>query len=578
MNTVTLLPIAQGSQVASYLWRKLSRRRLALAGVLLLFLLESATALIVPLVIGQIVDGLTQHDMPQGFPWMIGALLFAALSTGVLTWLGAVRLARVAETIIAELREDFVEAALKLPRSTVESAGAGDVVTRASDDISEVSSNLPEVLPRFFVSTFTIVLIASTLITLDWRFLLTFLLCAPLYVLTVRWYVRTAPQVYQEQRAVESIRGQHILGTLDNLDTVLAHRIGGQQLERIEKSSWDKVRWAMRTRIIQNRMFGRLNISQGVGLIAVLSVGMWLAFHGEATAGAVTAAALLFQRIVGPVQALIFVMDDLQAATSSLSRLVGVIDVPPMERHSLGDSAALNERSVTRVSHLGFSYPGGREVLKDVNLEIRSGETIAVVGATGSGKSTLAALVAGVYQPQSGVIERGIPANQIYSLSQETHVFMGTVRANLTVASPDASEDELHQALQSVGAGYLVDQLSEGLDTVVGQGGLTLEPAQAQHLALARLHLLHPQLVILDEATAEADSADAGMLDCASRVVTQQTAALIIAHRLSQVVEADRIVVMDRGRIVENGTHEELLATQGVYSELWQAWSAGVTR
>ena len=288
MSNQHLLSVAGSSQISSYLWQMLRGRCLALLGVLLLFLAESATALVVPLLIGRIVDLLNtngSNGVPESFPQMIALLIGAAFAAGLFAWLGGVGIARITETVIAEIREDYVGAALRLPRSTVETAGTGDVVTRASDDIAQVSGTLPDVLPRFFVSIFTVVLIAGTITSIDWRFLLIFLALTPLYVVHVRWYLRTGPPVYRKQRAVESVRGQHILGTLDNLDTVSAHQLGAHQLDRVSVSSWDKVRWAMRTRIVQNWLFGRLNIAQAIGIFAVLGLGVWLAFRGRSHPG-----------------------------------------------------------------------------------------------------------------------------------------------------------------------------------------------------------------------------------------------------------------------------------------------------
>lgn len=359
-----------------------------------------------------------------------------------------------------------------------------------------------------------------------------------------------------------------------------AHQLGAHQLDRVSVSSWDKVRWGMRTRIVQNWLFGRLNIAQAIGIFAVLGLGVWLAFRGEVKPGAVTAADLLYQRIIGPVNGLMYVMDDFQEALSSLSRLVGVVEVRYKSegQHNSDTSPADNQnRPLVKIQDLDFAYPNGFQALKGIDVDIAPGETIAVVGATGSGKSTLASLVAGVYPPSSGRLERSIAADEVYSLSQETHVFIGTVRSNLTLAKPEATEQEIIDALHRTGAHGFVMALPEGLDTAGGHGARNLEPAQAQHLALARMSLLNLPLIILDEATAEADSADAEVLNKASLAITANSAAIVTAHRLSQAVSCDRILVMDNGRIIESGTHEQLLDTETSYARLWQAWSEGAT-
>ncbi|MEB4613141.1 ABC transporter ATP-binding protein, partial [Leucobacter sp. M11] len=226
------------------------------------------------------------------------------------------------------------------------------------------------------------------------------------------------------------------------------------------------------------------------------------------TPGEVTAAALLFLRTVAPIAALLFVMDDLQSALAALGRLVGVINRAPAvtgaaeaagQPDQPGQAEPLPEGVLVRVADASFGYADGAPVLVGVSLSLRVGETLAVVGATGSGKSTLAALIAGVYRPGAGLVQRGVGEERIVTVAQEAHVFAATLRENLTLAAPAASDDVLRAALSRAGAEQAAAALPEGLDTPVGHGGHPLEAALAQHLALARVELADPAVVILDE-------------------------------------------------------------------------------
>ncbi|MET0419358.1 MAG: ABC transporter ATP-binding protein [Actinoplanes sp.] len=573
-----MLPVADGRTVAARVWRMLAGRRLALCGIVLLFLLEAGLALVFPLVVGSLVDSVRAADgsgVPASFWWQVALLPATAIAAGVLAWVATRALARLAETAVAELREDYVAAALDLPRATIETAGTGDVVTRASDDIAQISGTLPDVLPRLSVAALTMILVAGGLAVLDPWFLAGYAVTVPLYALTVRWYLRTAPGVYVSERAAESARGHEILGTLTQLPTVTAHRLEHRQLARIRTASWQTVRWAMRTRIVQNRMYGHLNVTELLGLLVVLGIGVRLALSGEASAGEVTAAVLLFLRTVAPIAELLFLMDELQSALASLGRIIGVTSARPDTSGGATGGTRGDAGPAVEVAGVHFAYRPGRPVLTAVDTRIDDRTVLAVVGATGSGKSTLAALIAGVYEPTAGEIVRRVDPQRIVTVTQETHVFAGTVRDNLTLAAPGATDDQVTGALRQVGAEHIVGRLPDGLDTEVGDGGHAVTAAQAQHLALARLALADPALVILDEATAEADTADTAVLDRATTAVTAGRSALVIAHRLSQARAADRIVVLQDGRLVETGTHDDLIAAGGRYADLWAAWDAG---
>ena len=576
-------PIATPQQVRRTLRDVLRGQGRQLLLAVIVLSAASGAGLVTPTALGRVVDlvdrsGATSELWRLAFVMALGTVVAAVL----LAW-GTVVTVRVVETALARLREGLVDRLLRLPTAVVEEAGAGDAVSRATDDVSEVSTAINEVLPTVASAAFMIAATFVGLGALDWRYALALLLILPIQLFAVRYYLAHAPQVYALERAAMADRAEVVLSSLRGLDTVRALRLEPRQRARTAVHSWAVVTWSMRERIINNIFWGRLNLAEFVGMSSLLCVGFWLVREGQGTVGATTAAVLLFHRLFGPIGQLLLVVDVWQSAAASLRRIIGVLQVPAQ----VGDSPQVTgRRGHLALREVSFAFdPSHRPTLEDVTLEIEPGSTLAVVGPSGAGKSTLAGVVAGLREPHGGRvlldghdlsgIDPELRSRMIGLITQETHVFAGTLRDNLTLAQEDAGDDRIWAALDRVGAGAWVRQLPEGLDQVVGLAGVDLTPLQRQHLALARIDLLDPAVALLDEATAEAGSAGAAILDQASDAVIRGRTALVIAHRLDQAARADAVVYVADGRVVEHGSHDQLLTRGGEYAELWRAWSLG---
>ncbi|MEE2059055.1 ABC transporter ATP-binding protein [Rhodococcus artemisiae] len=579
-------PVADGRTTVKFVRGLLGGKWPALLGVAVILLLGAGLGLVIPwgygLMVDTAIDGGGVLEILRIGGWQIAA----AIASAALTGLGIALSAQLLETALAGLRERMVGAALRLPQARVEEAGSGDLVSRATDDVNVVSEAISRGVPALATSGFAIGATIAGFGALDWRFLIVVLAVLPVHWIGARRYLRSAPPVYRQERAAMAVRAHHMLGAIRGLPTVHSFNLIDQSRDRVGNGSWSVVRWSMRARIVQNRLGGKANLAEFVGMATVLLIGFYLVDSDAITVGAVTTAMLLFLRLFGPIGALLMVMDEIQTGAASLGRIVGVVD---LVENDLGRPSAARDESPVEtpeaveicIDSLGFRYDGAdHQAVDDVTVTIAAGETVAVVGASGAGKTTLATLIAGVHVPDSGSVRIGgtdlaeLPEEATpVLLTQEVHVFSGTVAEDLRIAASEADEESLQRALETVGAWEWVSLLEDGLDSAIGAGGHELTPKHVQQLALARLVLRDPSVVILDEATADADSSDADALEDAAQAALRGRTAVVVAHRLSQAARADRILVMDEGRIVEEGTHQHLSAAGGRYAELWSAWS-----
>lgn len=573
------LPVADPSTVRRHTGALILKHRRRLGAVVGLHGLAAAAGLLAPAFLGRLVDAVTRHTATTSLVDTLTTVLLLSVLVQSLVTLAAQRQAMVlGETVFADLREEFIETVTRLPLSVVERAGTGDLLARTSNDIDHLSFSVRFGVPRMLVAAVSIVLTAAAAV-LTGPLVAAGLVCGvPILVLSTRWYLRRCGGGYQRTLAAYGTLNGSVsetVGASATVDALSLAQARARVLDADLRECFEAERYTLGLRTV---WFPATEASFLLPVIAVVLWGGWLVWDHLATVGQVSTVALYAMQLIGPVDQLISWMDELQIGGTSLSRIIGVNQVPPDRRPTGGEP--VDDRLVVRGAR--FAYREGHEVLHGVDLALEPGERLAVVGPSGAGKSTLGRLLAGVHGPASGTVTIGgvrlidlAPdelRRQVALVTQEQHVFVGSLAENLQLGRQDATVRDMRNAMATVGALEWVLALPDGLDTVVGSGGWHLTPAQAQQLALGRLLLLDPKVLVLDEATSLLDPGAARGLERSLSAILEGRTVVAIAHRLHTAHDADRVAVLDGGRITEIGPHESLVAAGGRYAALWRSW------
>ncbi|MFC0674191.1 ABC transporter ATP-binding protein [Brachybacterium hainanense] len=579
-----ILPIATVGAAFAHLGRRLRVFWASTALTLLVVIGGAAAAAWMPRLIGQSVD-LVQNGASAGDLWRQGGLiLLSGALQAVLSALGWALVSSLGQRVLAGMREDVIDRALDLPAQTMEVTGIGDALSRVADDVDVTARAVNNVVPNLIQVGFYVVVTMISMVLLSPWLLILVVVIMPMYVIAAIWYLRRTAPIYRRERVAMGARAQGLLSAIHGIPTVHAYGIERRETRHVAVLSETAAVLGMRVMTLVTRLVAYIMWPESLAIALVLVLGYAMVHVGGAPIGLVTAAGLYVVSLLWPMTNLIFSLDDVQSAAASLTRMVGVIESFDPAASPGPQRPADASIRLEGVSHAYGSGADGEEriVLHPLDLEIAPGERVALVGASGAGKSTLAAILAGTLAPRHGRVLHGgadledadLEAIRRHAniVSQDVHVFRGTVAEDLRLAKEDATVPELREALEQVEAWSWVQALPRGLDTEVGEKGERLTAEQSQQLALARIVLRDPAVLVLDEATADEGSSGARVLERAALRVAEGRTTVIVAHRLSQAQDADRILVMADGRPVEQGTHAELVAAGGAYARLWEAW------
>ncbi len=573
------LPVAPSSAVGAFVRDLLVSRRGLFAALIIGNVLAGVAGLLVPKLLGNLVDSATGGGEVAQFDRIAVVVAGIVILQAVATFAARAVSVVFGQSVLASARERIVRFVLALPLSRIESSSSGDLITRVTRDVQTMSSAARDALPAFILEGVLILLSFVAIVLNSPLLALPTLLSMFLLIFVVRWYLQRATKGYVTEGGTYSRINAGVAETVEGARTVEARQLESLRQNHTDDDFGVSGQAERYTLTLRNLLFTTLDYAFQGPLIGIVMLGTWGYAHGLVTLGQITAAALYSQQMYGPIDHMIQILDRLQMALASTTRLLGIAQVPadrevgeelPKSNKLLGDD-------------LYFAYREGHDVLHGVTLDLEPGERLAVVGPSGSGKSTLGRLLAGINAPRTGSVTIGgveatrlpLPMlrTEVALVTQEHHVFVGSLRDNIVLAREDSDDEVVREALGAVGATDWIDRLPEGLGTTVGSGHYQLTPAQAQQVALARLVIADPHTLVLDEATSLIDPRTARTLEGSMHALLTGRTVVAIAHRLHTAHDADRIAVVIDGRIAELGSHHELLDLDGEYAALWRAWT-----
>ncbi len=572
------------TSVIGRLSKYLAQVKLPLALAVIGTLVSSLTSLAMPYVVGVATDNYIKTKNINGLT--IIALVYVGLA--LITWAGqymqTLQLSYAGQGILLRMRAELFNHLHQLSLSFFHHNKVGKIMSRVQNDVDQLQTLLTQDIITLGADFLTLIVIAGIMLSMNIRLgLLTLTVVPVLVIILVVWqkYARRAFIKVRQAIAVVNDQLQEGISGVRVTQSLAREDLNLKQFDTVNRAHLDANVEAAR---LQTFMMPTVDILTNISFALVLVYGGSQVLAGQATPGVLLAFLLYIQRFFAPVLELTMMYTELQRAMASGARVYELLDVEPEVKDSPQEIELPRIKGEVKFNHVGFGYEPGVEILHDIDFTVNAGETVAIAGRTGAGKSSLTSLIARFYDVNKGeVLVDGYNVasvtqqslrRQIGIVPQEPFLFSGTVEDNIRYGRPDASQEEVIEAAKAAGAHDFIARLEKGYDTDVGERGGNLSAGQRQLVCLARAILVNPPILILDEATSNVDTNTERIMQASLRSLTQGRTCIIIAHRLSTVTNADRIIVLEHGKIIETGAHQELIARQGLYYQMFQTLSA----
>jgi ABC-type multidrug transport system fused ATPase/permease subunit len=516
----------------------------------------------------------------------IVAIAFVAIS--VVMWFGGywqnLYLSYAGQDVIYRMRTELFDHLQKQSLSFYDTHQVGKLMSRVQNDVAQLQDLVTQGILSLFASLLTLVGIAAIMLTMNWRLGLIMLTIMPVMIVGVWIWQKYARRAFIRVRtAIATVNSQlqEDIAGVRVVQSLSRERENMGQFDQVNRAHLDANVTAVKFEAV---MMPLINILTGISFAIVLIMGGFQVLDGAMEVGFLLGFLMYVQRFFDPILELSMQYTELQRAMASGARIFELLDVQPDIQDSPDAIDLPPIKGDIQFENVSFGYEPDKEVLHDINLSIKPGETVAIVGQTGSGKSSMVSLIARFYEIEKGAVKvdgydvRKVTQqslrHQIGIVPQDPVLFTGTIEENIKYGRMTATHDEVVEVAKTVGAHTFINRLDKGYETSVGQRGASLSAGQRQLICLARAIIADPRILILDEATSNVDTHTERIMQRALRKLTKGRTCLTIAHRLSTVTGADRIIVLEHGKIVEEGSHKELLARQGLYHHMFQTLSA----